>query len=116
MTKMAKAIDGYVEKRKGHIKTPDEAQAMVDTFRAALLDYEGEDAVAKVKAFGEAIVDIGGNQDELAGECRMAVKNLRQRAGLAMAADPRVADVAKEIRKRTQEALRGPAGHEGARH
>jgi len=116
MTKMARAIDGYVEKRKGHIKTPDEAQAMVDKFRATLLDYEGEDAVAKVKAFGEAIVDIGGNQDELAGECRMAVKNLRQRAGLAMAADPRVADMAKEIRKRTQEVLRQPAGHEGARH
>jgi hypothetical protein len=116
MQKMARAIDGYVGKRKGHIKTPDEAQAMVDKFRATLLDAEGDDALAKVKTFTEAIVDIGGNQDELAGECRMAVKNLRQRAGLAMAADPRVADIAKEIRKRTQEVLRQPAGHEGARH
>jgi hypothetical protein len=116
MATMARSMDGYVEKRKAHIKTPDEAQAMVDTFRATLLDAEGDDATAKVKTFTEAVVDIGGNQDELAGECRMVVKNLRQRAGLAMATDPRAAETAKEIRKRTQEVLRQPAGHEGARH
>jgi len=116
MAKMTRSIDGYVEKRKVSIKTPKYAQGMVDKFRATLLDYEGDDAMAKVKAFTEALVEIGGNQDELAGECRMAVKNVRQQAGLAMATDPRVAEMAKEIRKRTQEVLRQPAGHEGARH
>jgi hypothetical protein len=46
----------------------------------------------------------------------MAVKMVRQRAGLAMAVDPRAAELAKEIRQRAQEVLRSPAGHEGARH
>jgi hypothetical protein len=44
------------------------------------------------------------------------VKSLRQRAGILMALDPRVAAVATVIRARTQEALRNPANHEGARH
>ena len=116
MITLTRAIDGYVDKRKVEIKTPDYVTELTDKFRATLLDYEGEDALPKVKAITEAIVVVGGNQDELAGECRMAVKNLRQRAGLAMAMDPRVADIAKEIRKRTQEVLRQPASHEGARH
>ena len=36
--------------------------------------------------------------------------------GLVMAADPRVAEIAREIRRRSQIVLRNPAGHEGARH
>ncbi len=61
-------------------------------------------------------MEIGDNQDELSAECRWAVKTLRQRAGILMALDPRVAPIAAEIRTRTQEALRNPANHEGARH
>jgi len=57
-------------------------------------------------------VEIGGTQDELVAQCRGAVKILRQRAGLLMAQDPRMATVAGEIRKRTQEVLRNPAWHE----
>ena len=94
----------------------DYTQAMVDNFRKTMLDSEGDDAYAKCKKFTEDLVVIGGNQDELAGEGRMAVKIIRQRAGLAMATDPRAADVAREIRRRAQEVLRNPAGHEGARH
>jgi hypothetical protein len=41
---------------------------------------------------------------------------IRQRAGLLMAVDPRVAEIAKEIRRRSQIVLRNPANHEGARH
>ena len=47
-------------------------------------------------------------------ECRRVVKSLRQRAGIQMALEPRVAAVAGEIRARTQEILRNPAWHEGA--
>ena len=61
-------------------------------------------------------MQIGGNQDELVGKCRVAVKNLRQRAALAAAADPRAAAVAKEIRSRTQAMLRNPTGYEAPRH
>ena len=61
-------------------------------------------------------VQIGGNQDELAGECRWAVKMLRQKAGLLLATDPRMAEVAREIRNRSQAVLRNPPNHESARH
>jgi hypothetical protein len=112
----ARAVDERVADRREKIKTPDEAQKMVEEFRATVLDDQGPDALAKCKKFTRAWVDIGGNQDELVGECRWAVKVVRQRAGLVMAADPRLAEAAEEIRSRAQKVLRNPAGHEGARH
>jgi hypothetical protein len=80
------------------------------------LDYEADDALAKCNAITHAIVDVGGSQDELVGECRMVTKALRQRAGLILAVDPRAAEMAQEIRQRCQQVLRNPAVHEGARH
>ena len=59
---------------------------------------------------------VGGNQDELVGECRSAVKILRQRAGLAMATNPAAAEIAKEIRDRTQKVLRNATSYEAPRH
>jgi len=113
---LAGMIDAKFAARKDKIRTPDHVAETVAEFRKTVLDYEGDDAPAKCKQFTEHWVEIGGNQDELAGECRWAVKMLRQRAGLLMAADPRVAEVAKEIRRRSQIVLRNPANHEGARH
>ena len=113
---LACRIDARFAARKESIKTPDQAAEMVAEFRQTVLDYEGDDALAKCQRFTAGWVEIGGNQDELAGECRWAVKMLRQRAGLLMATDPRVAEVAKEIRRRSQIVLRNPAGHEGAGH
>ena len=46
----------------------------------------------------------------------MTFSVIRQKAGLLMATEPRMAAIAAEIRKRTQEVLRNPASHEGARH
>ena len=109
-------IDAKYATRKEKIKTPEHVAETVAEFRKTVLDYEGDDAPAKCKQFTEHWVEIGGNQDELVGECRWAVKMLRQRAGLLMATDPRVAEVAKEIRRRSQSVLRNPANHEGARH
>jgi hypothetical protein len=113
---LTRAIDGCVARRKQQIKTPDHVAAMVEEFRATLLDYDRPDALEKVKKFTHAWVKIGGSQDELAGECRMAVKWVRQRAGLLMAVEPRMAEIAREVRSRTHRVLRNPAGHEGARH
>ena len=56
------------------------------------------------------------DQDELVGECRLAVKVVRQRAALAVAREPRMAEIAREIRRRSHKVLRRPAGHEGANH
>jgi hypothetical protein len=116
LTEAAGEMDAAFARRKAAIKTPADAEKMADEFRATMLDYEGPDALAKCKVFTEAWVAIGGNQDELVGECRLAVKMLRQRAALAAAAEPKLAEVAKEIRLRSQKVLRSPAGHEGARH
>jgi hypothetical protein len=113
---LARGIDAKVAARRVKIKTPDEAAKMVAEFRQTVLDYEGEDAPARCQRMTAAWVDIGGNQDELVGECRWAVKMVRQKAGLMLAEEPSLAEVAKEIRRRSQLVLRNPAGHEGARH
>ena len=89
---------------------------MNEDFRKEVLDDDGPDALKRCQAYARALVEIGDNQDELVGECRWVVKALRQRAGILIALDPRVAPIASEIRARTQEALRNPANHEGARH
>ena len=110
-------IDASVSPRaRTSIKTPDQAADMVEEFRKTVLDYEGDDALAKCKRFTEAWVEIGGNQDELVGECRWAVKMIRQRAGLLMAVDPRL----RRGGQRNPAAQPGrpaqPRQHEGARH
>ena len=116
LSSLAAMVDQKLAARKDKIQTPDQAQAIVDEFRRKGMDDEGPAAFDNCKKFTAAIVEIGSNQDELVGECRWAVKVLRQRAGLMMAADGRLAEVAKEIRARSQKVLRSPAGHEGARH
>ena len=116
MDPLVRAIQENYDRRKEEIKTPQYVVDLTEKFRRELLDYEGPDALARCKQITAAIVKVGGNQDELVGESRMAVKVLRQRAALAMATNPRAAGIAKEIRRRTQEVLRNPASYEGARH
>jgi hypothetical protein len=116
MDKLTREIDARVAARADKIQTPAYVAQMNEDFRKTVLDYEGSDALARCKRYSSALVEIGDNQDELSGECRWVVKTLRQRAGIRMALDPRVASIATEIRLRTQEALRNPASHEGARH
>jgi hypothetical protein len=64
----------------------------------------------------DEIVVVGGNQDEAVGQCRAAVKILRQRAGIAMTITPAASQVAHEIRERTKKILRNPAVHEFPRY
>jgi len=116
MEELAGRIDGAVAARKDGISTPEHAAGLVDDFRATVVDYEGPDALERCKKITAGFVEIGGNQDELVGECRMAVKIIRQKAGLAIAIDPQTAPVAKEIRRRTREMLRNPVSYEAPRH
>jgi hypothetical protein len=82
-----------------------------------LIDYAGADWQARIKKeYTDPLTTIGGQQDEMVGECRWVVKALRQKAGILMATDPRMAPIAAEIRARTQKMLRGGAAYEGARH
>jgi hypothetical protein len=116
MDKIAQEVDARYAARKDKIQTPDHVAAMNEEFRKNVLNDDGPDAAAKSKKYAEALVVIGDNQDELSGECRYVVRALRQKAGILLATNPQAAPVAAEIRKRTQEALRNPANHEGARH
>jgi hypothetical protein len=116
LDQLTQEIDKRVAARSAKIKTPDDVARMNEDFRKNVLAYEGPDALERCQNYARALVEIGDNQDELSGECRWVVKTLRQRAGLRLALDPRLAPIAAEIRARTQEALRNPASHEGARH
>jgi hypothetical protein len=116
MERLTGEIDARVAARAGKIKTPEHVARMNDNFRKQVLEDYSPDALERCRAYTRALVEIGDNQDELSGECRWAVKALRQRAGIIVARDPRIAPIASEIRARTQEALRNPAEHEGARH
>jgi hypothetical protein len=116
MDNLTQEIDARVEARLNSIKTPDHVAAMNAEFRKTLLDYQGQDALQSCRKYTNELVEIGGSQDELAGECRWVIKSLRQQAGLRLAQDARVASVVEEIRAKTQEVLRNPAVHEGAQH
>jgi hypothetical protein len=116
MDELTRQIDARFAARAAKIKTPEYVARMNEDFRKRVLEDDGPDARKQCKEYTEALVEIGGNQDELSAECRWVVKALRQRAGIRMAVEPRVAPIAAEIRARTQEALRNPASHEGARH
>jgi len=106
-----------VAERKEEITPPALAAALNRSFVKALLDYEGADWKDRLKKeYTDPLTVIGGEQDEMVGECRWAVKAIRQKAGILMAVDPKVAPVAAEVRSRTQKILRGGAAYEGARH
>jgi hypothetical protein len=93
------------------------AQLNRDFLAKGLLDYAGADWQARLKKeYTDPLTAIGGQQDEMVGECRWVAKSLRQKAGLLAATDPRLAPVAAEVRERTQKVLRGGAAYEGARH
>ena len=82
-----------------------------------LVGYDAADWQARIKKeYTDPMTTIGGQQDEMVGECRWVVKALRQKAGILVATDPRMAPIATEIRARTQKMLRGGAAYEGARH
>jgi hypothetical protein len=105
-----------MEARREKVRTPQFVVHMNQDFRQNLLNYEGPDVLEKLKTYTDALTQIGGNQDELVGQCRWVVRSLRQRAGLVMAVAPGCAPVAEEIRARCQKVLANPASYEGARH
>ncbi len=106
-----------VAARNEETTPPALAAALNRTFLKTLLDYDGADWKDRLKKeYTDPLTAIGGAQDEMVGECRWVVKALRQKAGILMASDPKVAPLAAEVRARTQKILRGGAAYEGARH
>ena len=113
---LAASIDKHYAERKAAIRTPDEVAETVAEFRKTVLTATGAPATEQCRKYTLAWVEVGGNQDELVGECRWAARMLRQRAALMLAAEPRLAEVAHEVRQRCQAVLRSPSGHESATH
>jgi len=116
MRTLAQAMEADFEKRKENIRTPQYVIDLTNEFRRNVMDYEGPDALERCNKITNAIVVVGGNQDELVGECRRDVRVLRQRAALAAASNPQAVALAKEIRRRTQDVLRNAASYEAPRH
>ncbi len=109
-------VDAREAARRDKMRTPDYVATLNDDFRKDGIALEGPEGVARAKEYGKALTEIGDNQDELVGEFRWIVKTLRQKAGLAMAMDPKLGPLAEEIRARTQKMLRNPNALERARH
>jgi len=110
-------IAAELAERKEEPTPPLLAAQLNRDFSKTLLDYEGADWKERLKKeYTDPLTAIGGEQDEMVGECRWVVKALRQKAALLMALEPKVAPLAAEIRARTQKILRGGAAYEGARH
>jgi hypothetical protein len=116
LDRIVERIDTHVAPETAKIQKPAFVVKLNEDFRKNILDYEGPDALEKCKEYGKVLTDIGGNQDELVGESRWVVRTLRQRAAILVTQDPRLAPIVGEIRTRTQEVLRNPAGYEWSRH
>ena len=116
LDKLLAEVDARVAAKLDIIKTPKHVAEMMDEFRKSGLGVEGPAGVEKAKAFGEALVVIGGTQDELVGECRYLVKNLRQKVALMAVKEPAIAPFAGKLRADAQAVLRAPSVHESARH
>jgi len=116
MDAIAAQIEERLGERQERIKAPSDVMALNDEFRKNIRDYEGTDLKDRLKKYTDDLTRIGGNQDKLVMECRWIVKALRQKAGLCMALDPKIAPLAEDVRTRTQAVLRAPSAHEKARH
>jgi len=116
MLLITRRLDQFFEAQKQGIYTPEYADEAAEQFRRQLLNYTGQDAYAKCAKQMAIFTSIGGKQDGLVAACRMIVKILRQRAGMAMAENPELKDICTEIRTRTQKMLRNPTAYEAPRH
>jgi len=109
-------LDQLFARNRERIHTPAFAQEQADRFRATLLNYAEKDAFEKCQTQMAVFTSIGGAQDDLVAACRMIVKVLRQRAGIAVALNPQLKEIAARIRERTQTMLRNPTAYEAPRH
>jgi hypothetical protein len=101
----------------GEPTTSDFVVALNRRFLETLAGYEGPDARERLKAeYTKPFTMIGGQQDDLVGECRWLVRAIRQKAAILVSQHPAAAPIAAAIRARTQQALRGASVYEAARH
>ncbi|MGO9108388.1 MAG: hypothetical protein ACLP9L_04070 [Thermoguttaceae bacterium] len=113
---LTKRLDQVFAEKRRAIRSPAFARQCAEDFRRNLLTSTGEDSYPRCEAQMAVFTSIGGAQDGLVASCRMIVKTLRQRAGIALAVNPELKDVATEVRTHTQAILRNPTPYEAPRH
>jgi len=113
---VTRRLDEFYAADREKIRTLAYAAQTAAAFRKNLLNETSSDAFSRCETQMAIFTSIGGAQDGLVASCRMIVKTLRQRSGLAVAQNPALKDIAAEIRTRTQAILRNPTGYEAARH
>jgi hypothetical protein len=116
MLAVNKKLDQVFEQGREKFHTPAFARQNADAFRTSLLTYADKDAYEKCAAQMAVFTSIGGAQDDAVAACRMIVKTMRQRCGIAMAVNPELKEIATEIRQRTQIILRKATAYEAPRH
>ncbi len=80
-------------------------------YRATL--NSNEEAAKKTRdQLHRRYTSAGGAQDGILAKCHQAAKLLRYEAGMTLSADPTVAEIAVEVRKRASAVLQNPAYHE----
>ncbi len=113
---LTKRLDQVFAEKRRAIRSPAFARQCAEDFRRNLLTSTGEDSSPRCEAQMAVFTSIGGAQDGLVASCRMIVKTLRQRAGIALAMNPELKEGAGEVRARTQAMLRNPTPYEAPRH
>ncbi len=109
MENVTREIRARYERKKGAATA--DVDKLADQLRESImLDIP---KVSGERIMGAIRDGIGAPQDDLVAECRIVVKKLRQAAALEMAMNPKVGDIATELRRRTHEILRNKLGHEG---
>ncbi len=78
----------------------------------ATLDSSEEAAKKTRDQLHRRYTSAGGTQDRILIKCHQAAKLLRYEAGMTLSADPAVAEIAVEVRKRASAVLQNPAYHE----
>lgn len=119
MEVLSGAIDEKIVQKADLIRTPQYVEDLVAEFRKNLVNRDAQsnlDCMSECQRIMDSIVVVGGNQDEVLGQCRAAVKALRQSAGVAMIEFANSAPIVGEIRERSKRVLRNPAVHEFPRY
>jgi hypothetical protein len=116
MQALTEQIHAAFRHREESIKTVDYATQLTRQFRKEVLTDTSSDSIQKCRKYTQAWVEIGGNQDTLVAECRVAVKLMRQRAALALTQNSELAEVVAAVREKTQDILRAPVNYEAPRH
>jgi hypothetical protein len=116
MLELSRKLDKVFEQDRERFRSPAFARDHADAFRADMLTYAEKDAYDKCAARMAVFTSIGGAQDDAVAACRMIVKTMRQRSGIAMAVNPELKGIATDIRQRTQLILRKATAYEAPRH